>query len=151
LSKELNIFFSYQKYNLSETCKKNLLEILKTVSKNNFYLVNLFLVGKRKSQQLNSQYRKIDKPTDVLVFPFYRFYKSEIELADDKSRDLGDIFICYPVVYKQAEKKRHSLEKEIYFLFLHGLLHLTGHDHEETKQKKIMFSLQDKILRQLNL
>ena len=149
--KNLKIFSSYQKYNLSQNSQEILREILKIVSNNNNYLVNLFLIGKRKSQQLNCQYRKIDKPTDVLAFPFYHFYKEEIEFAKDDPQDLGDIFICYPVANKQAQEKKNSLEKEIYFLFLHGLLHLLGYDHEEEKERKIMFSLQDKILKQLNI
>ena len=143
--KNLKIFSSYQKYKLSQNSQEILREILKIVSNNNYYLVNLFIIGKRKSQQLNCQYRKIDKPTDVLAFPFYHFYKEEVKFAKDAPQDLGDIFICYPVANKQAQEKKYSLEKEIYFLFLHGLLHLLGYDHEETKERKIMFSLQDKI------
>jgi probable rRNA maturation factor len=66
-------------------------------------------------------------------------------------QDLGDIFICYPVTIKQAKEKKISLEKEICFLFLHGLLHLLGYDHEKENDKKIMFSLQDKVLGQINI
>ena len=150
MEKKLRIFISYQKYSFPSKNQEFLRKILKIVSENNCYLVNLFFIGKRKSQQLNYQYRKIDKPTDVLAFPFYYFYKKEVSLPEKGSQDLGDIFICYPVTVEQAQKKRCSVEKEIYFLFLHGLLHLLGYDHEKENDRKIMFSLQDKILKQLS-
>ena len=126
-------------------------KILKIVSNGNYYLVNLFLIGKRKSRQLNYHYRKIDKATDVLAFPFYYSYKEEVDFSRFASCDLGDIFICYPLAIAQARQKKTSLEKEIYFLFLHGLLHLLGYDHEESKEKKIMFALQDEVLKKLKL
>ena len=151
MKKELEVFISYKKYCFSPKNQTILEKILKIVSHGNYYLVNLFLIGRRKSRQLNYHYRKIDKPTDVLAFPFYYSYKEEINFSKFASYDLGDIFICYPLANTQAQQKKTSLEKEIYFLFLHGLLHLLGYDHEERKEKKIMFALQDEILKKLKL
>lgn len=145
----LKIYFSSKQYQFPAKTPEILKEILKIVTKDDGYFVNLFLVGKRKSQQLNSQYRKINKPTDVLAFPFYYFYQAEITLVTIH-RDLGDIFICYPVVVKQAKQKKCSVEWEICFLFLHGLLHCLGYDHEEVKEREIMFSWQDKVLMEIS-
>jgi probable rRNA maturation factor len=61
------------------------------------------------------------------------------------------LFICYPVVVEQSQEKKCSLAKEICFLFLHGLLHLLGYDHEKTADRKKMFLLQDKVLDQLKI
>jgi probable rRNA maturation factor len=149
LKKNLRIFFSYHHYKLPKKAQEIFQKILALVSKND--LVNLFFIGKRKSRQLNYQYRKINKPTDVLAFPFHYFYKKEVNFTKEETRDLGDIFICFPVAIKQAREKKCSLEKEVCFLFLHGLLHLLGYDHERAKERKTMFSLQSKILRRLNL
>ena len=53
---------------------------------------------------------------------------------------------------EQAKEYGHSEKREIYFLVVHGLLHLLGYDHTKSKEEeKIMFALQDKILNQLNI
>jgi len=149
LLKKLKIFTASPQYHLASKVQKNLRKILKVISKDNCYLVSLFLIGKKRSRGLNYQYRNINKPTDVLAFPFYYWYKQEINCSTNHCQDLGDIFICYPVAVKQSKEKKCSLEKEIYFLFLHGLLHLLGYDHEEKNERTKMFLLQDKILKQL--
>jgi probable rRNA maturation factor len=153
LKERLKIFTTYHRYHLTQETEKNLIKILEIVSKSNRYLVNLFLVGRRKSRQLNCKYRKIDKPTDVLAFPFYYWYRKEIScsIGNYWKEDLGDLFICYPVAVKQSWEKKCSLAEEICFLFLHGLLHLLGYDHEKTVDRKKMFLLQDKILKQLKI
>ena len=148
---KLRIFTSYYKYSLPVGTKKIFQKILAIVAKNNSYLVSLSLVGKRKSQQLNSQYRQVNKPTDVLAFPFYHFYKKELTFTEEIASDLGDLFICYPLVKKQAQDNQHSFEKEICFLFLHGLLHLLGYDHETKSEREKMFTQQDKILRKVGI
>jgi probable rRNA maturation factor len=55
------------------------------------------------------------------------------------------------LVQKQAQIYQHSFNYEFCFLFIHGMLHLLGYDHEMPKEKKIMFDLQDLIYRQLGL
>ncbi|CAG8450288.1 11067_t:CDS:2 [Racocetra fulgida] len=142
---ELTISVSKAEYTLPEEIQEKLEKILKiAVEKQDISaLVSLSLVGKRESRQLNLRYRKINKSTDVLAFPFYYNYQKEIgSCSVGKLRDLGDIFICYPVAQEQAQENQHSLKQEICFLFLHGLLHLLGYDHEKDKDRKIMFDLQ---------
>lgn len=96
---------------------------------------------------MNKQYRQKDYPADVLSFPFAYLYKKEL----DDCNELGDIFLCYPVARKQAEEYNHSFAQEIYFLFAHGMLHLLGYDHEEKKEREVMFDLQDRIIKKLDL
>ena len=60
--------------------------------------------------------------------------------------DLGEIYICYDVASTNAKKYGNTLDRELCFLFVHGLLHLLGYDHQTKEQEEIMFSLQDKIL-----
>ena len=111
MKKELEVFISYKKYSFSPKNQEILEKILKIVSNGNYYLVNLFLIGRRKSRQLNHHYRKIDKYTDVLAFPFYYSYKEEINFSKFTSCDLGDIFICYPLAGKQARQKKNFFGK----------------------------------------
>ena len=68
---------------------------------------------------VNRDFRKVDKETDVLSFPGF-----------PGNAALGDILICLNVAEKQARMYGHSIEREMAFLAVHGLLHLLGYDHE---------------------
>ncbi len=59
---------------------------------------------------------------------------------------LGDIYIASEVAKRQAKEYGNSLEREMKFLFVHGLLHLLGYDHMNKEDEQIMFPLQEEIL-----
>lgn len=80
--------------------------------------VALLLTNDATIQNLNRSYRKMDRPTDVLAFP----------MSDDEEI-LGDIAISVETAQRQAAVAGHSLETEIKYLLLHGLLHLCGFNH----------------------
>ncbi len=86
-------------------------------------------------RNLNSQYREIDRPTDVLSFP-----------QDMENNILGDIIVSVEKAKVQAAEKKHDLEQELALLVAHGFLHLLGYDHAELEEEKRMFSLQDRLL-----
>ena len=65
--------------------------------------------------------------------------------------ELGDILISYDTMLRQADDYGHSTDREMCFLFTHGLLHLLGYDHMEKDDEEEMFSLQNKILEGLNI
>ena len=75
---------------------------------------------------LNRQFRRVDKSTDVLSFPVGR---QPAELERDAGY-LGDVVISVETANRQALAQRHSLERELQILMIHGLLHLLGYDHE---------------------
>ena len=62
-----------------------------------------------------------------------------------------EILICVDIAKKQAIEYNHSLEREMYFLFVHGLLHLLGYDHIKKEDETVMFNLQDEIMDILGL
>jgi probable rRNA maturation factor len=76
---------------------------------------------------LNRDYRGKDKPTDVLSFP-----------QDPDSGLLGDVVISVAAAQRQAAERGHSLAEEVEWLFLHGALHLLGHDDETEAQLEEM-------------
>ncbi|MBE4703897.1 rRNA maturation RNase YbeY [Spiroplasma platyhelix] len=109
--------------------------------------VAVVFIDEAKSLELNQTYRKKDYVADVLSFS----NKDEKDLVEEESNDLGDVFICYPKAKKQAEEYQHSLTRELSFLFLHGLLHNLGYDHENKVDEEVMFGLQKRILNELKI
>jgi len=101
----------------------------------------LGVVGERLITSLNRKYRKKNKSTDVLSFSS----KEGFGVEDDS--DWGDIFICVPIVEKQAKEQKISFKEECLRMIIHGVLHLAGYDHITKKEEKEMFGLQEKILR----
>lgn len=113
-------------------------EVFSKVDYNCKVEVSLLLTNDEIIKELNNQYRNKDKPTDVLSFPM-----------EDKLM-LGDIAISIETAKKQAEEREIALEREVAFLFIHGLLHLLGYDHETSiEDEKEMFELQENILKDL--
>jgi len=90
--------------------------------------VSLFFADEEEMKQLNAMYRGIDSPTDVLSFPMLEISAAELSTAPVL---LGDVVICREIAKKQAGEYGHSEERELAFLFTHGLLHLLGYDHED--------------------
>ena len=110
-------------------------------------LVSLALIDDEKIQEINKQYRSIDKSTDVISFAFLDNNENRDKiLKSKKDVVLGDIYISIDHALAQAKAYGHSEKREFSFLFVHGLLHLLGYDHMNQEDEKIMFAKQEKIL-----
>ena len=103
---------------------------------------SIVFVDNDKIQELNKNYRGIDRITDVISFAF----EDNAKIKYDDIRFLGEIYICIPRMIEQAKEYGHSEERELAFLTVHGLLHLLGYDHQTKEEENVMFSLQEKIL-----
>lgn len=115
-------------------------------------ILSLSIVDNSYIHELNKEYRKIDRPTDVISFAFLDGEEDRSMLLKSKSIVcLGDIYISFEKAEEQAKEYSHSIDREMCFLFTHGLLHLLGYDHMESNDEKIMFELQDEILKELNI
>jgi len=113
--------------------------------KNKKLTVNVTLTNPKKIQELNKQYRNIDKTTDVLSFPM--FEKEELVNLDNKNYYiLGDIVISIEKVKEQAVEYEHSFERELSYMVVHGFCHLLGYDHIEEEDKKVMRKKEEEIL-----
>ncbi len=108
--------------------------------------LSVVMVSDEKIQDMNRQWRGLDKSTDVLSFAY-----EEGENFSFEERQLGDIIISVDHAREQAEAYGHSLKRELCFLFCHGLLHLLGYDHMTKEDEKVMFSLQEEILNEENI
>jgi|GEM_PF-427228 len=121
--------------------------------------VGLHIVGSEEIAKLNKEFRKKNAPTDVLSFRSLGVWKDKkinrknYYLDYDeatKTIGIGDIFICIDVAKKQAKEYKHSLAREVAELFVHGLLHLIGHDHHEENEAQEMKELEEQISTKLD-
>ena len=101
--------------------------------------IEVILTTNDEIQKINKEYRNIDKPTDVLSFP----------LENLPHAPLGSIIISVDMANEYAKLYKHSIEDEIKLLFLHGLLHLLGYDHEIDDNQ--MRQKEEEIIKKLNL
>lgn len=124
--------------------------------------ISVTLVDKDKIQQVNSEFRGIDRPTDVLSFPMMEYdspadfsgesFCTSITLSPESEElVLGDILLCAPVVCEQATEYGHSRLREFSFLVVHSLLHLFGYDHIEEEERRVMESAQREIMEILQI
>lgn len=105
--------------------------------------VGLHLVSKDKIKTLNKETRGINKVTDVLSFPM-------LEHIEDYFY-LGDIFINVDILRKQAKEINSYKNMEMKFLFMHGLLHLIGYDHQNISQERKMLRKQREVFIKLGI
>ena len=101
---------------------------------------------------LNSEFRGIDKETDVLSFPLTDFEGGDEPPADEPSIMLGDIVISLEKAAAQAQEFGHSFERECAFLCVHSMLHLLGYDHVNNEEEDAeMRRRQSEILESMGL
>ncbi|MFN8576885.1 MAG: rRNA maturation RNase YbeY [Candidatus Sericytochromatia bacterium] len=105
--------------------------------------ISITFVDNEEIKSLNKNYRKIDKATDVLSFPFDNSFNLPINV-------LGDIVISTEKAQIQAEEYGNTLEREIGFLLIHGMLHLLGYDHQTEEEEKEMFGLQKELIKEFS-
>ncbi len=92
--------------------------------------LSLYFMNDARIRTLNSQYRGIDRATDVLSFS-----QSEGDPDEPETDLLGDLAVSAPTAARQAEEHQLSLQEELILLIIHGILHLTGMDHEKSDRE----------------
>ena len=103
-------------------------------------------------RRINSEFRGIDKPTDVLSFPLTDFEGGDEPPTDEPFVSLGDIVISLERAREQAEEFGHSFERECAFLCVHSMLHLLGYDHVGSDEEDAeMRRRQSEILESMGL
>ena len=105
--------------------------------------VSLSFAGDKKIIELNSRYRKINLPTNVLSFPSF--------IEGNKEIFLGDIIFSAETIFKEAKRDKKSFNDHLIHLFIHSVLHLVGYDHQTENKAKIMESLEISILETLKI
>lgn len=129
-----------QQAKISKKLFSDLLKKLPPIPEEN---VELLLTNNEEIHAINKQYRNIDRPTDVLSF-------AERESPNPDPKFLGQIIISLDRAQEQADELNQSLEEELRFLFVHGLLHILGYDHEKPEDEKVMLKEAYRILGRKN-
>lgn len=132
-------------YFLTEKAKKDISYLISNEIDNNFN-VSIYFIDEKDMKNINKKYRGKDYATNVLSFAY-----QETEETSTEIMNLGEVLICQEEVEKDAKEKKISNNKELYFVLIHGLLHLLGYDHndddeEREMQKKEQFYLNKFLL-----
>lgn len=128
----VNSLRSEQKKNL----KSKALFILKTLNVSGNKELCVAFVDDEEMRKLNADYRNINRTTDVLSFPQ--------DGPDDSI--LGDVIISIDTAIRRSKLRKVSIEREIYQLMIHGILHLLGYDHKKKNEAKVMREKESEIL-----
>ncbi len=107
--------------------------------------LGITLVDEPRMTHLHEEWMGEPGPTDVLSFPIDEM-RSAPTGEQPEPGVLGDIVLCPSYLRVQAEERGRSLDEELAFLVVHGLLHLIGHDHATQEEYDTMFALQDDLL-----
>ncbi len=103
--------------------------------------ISILLTNNYKIKLLNKKFRKKDKPTDIISFPFFNKKDFKKNLKKNKFY-LGDIVISHQEFLK---KNKSNYKNGFIKIFIHGFLHLLNFDHKSEKDYKIMSSIENKI------
>ena len=104
--------------------------------------LNLVFVDIEEMTERHVKWMDESGPTDVLSFPM------DMPEPANEAVTLGDIVIAPVVAAQQAATAGHSIDHEIFILAAHGLLHILGYDHADAAEEKIMFALQESLVKQ---
>ena len=109
--------------------------------------VSVRIVDEHEMRTLNREYRKQDKPTNVLAFP-----AGDAEFVPPGERPLlGDIVVCAAVVAREAEEQGKQLDHHWSHMLVHGTLHLLGYDHATDREATEMEALERSVLDSLGI
>ena len=118
---------------------------LNFITKSKSINFSIRLTGNKEIRVFNKKFRKKNKTTDVLSFPYYETKETRTRLKLNKNTYLGDIIIN---LYK-IDKRKSKFRKEFNKLLVHGLVHLLGHKHYKNIDFYKMIKIENKILKQL--
>ena len=107
---------------------------------------SILLAGNKEIKMLNNKFRKKNKTTNVLSFPFYKRNEIKKKIKNEDRIYLGDIILNLYKIKKKARK--NEFEKEFNKLWIHGLLHLLGYQHDTNKDFYEMRKLENRIFKQ---
>ena len=107
---------------------------------------SILLAGNKEIKMLNNKFRKKNKTTNILSFPFYKRNEIKKKIKNEDRIYLGDIILNFYKIKKKTRK--NEFEKEFNKLWIHGFLHLLGYQHDTNKDFYKMRKLENRIFKQ---
>ena len=118
------------------------ISLLTRLFKNKNLAFTILLTNSLNIKKLNKKFRKRNKITDVLSFPF--FSSKNLNLVKENNIYIGDIAVCYEIISKRS--KKNNFISEFDKVWVHGLLHLIGYDHIRNQDYYKMNEIEKRIL-----
>lgn len=131
--------------------KRDAQTILDALEYSDFDL-GIWLTSNKMIHKYNKEYRHIDKPTDVLSFPYHTELKAgqKIKVKAEEDKNLGDLIIAPEYVMHDLPKWDTTFEKHLQRLLVHGICHLLGYDHIKDEDYKVMHKKETQLLKKLH-
>lgn len=113
--------------------------------------LNIWLTTNTSIRKYNRKYRKKNKATDVLSFPFYPQLKAgqRIKAKTEDDKNLGDLIISPEYMLKDLPKWGCSFEEHLQRILVHGICHLLGYDHIKDKDYNVMHKKETQLLKKI--
>lgn len=147
---DITIAHASSQYRINLARMRKLIDWLQKELRVTDHNVSIHLVDDVEITRLNHQYRNKESATNVLSFPFAD--GADKGLAALPVRELGDIVISLDTAKKEATEYRQTFEERMYWLIVHGMLHLLGYDHERSeKDETIMQTMENDLLARLGI
>jgi probable rRNA maturation factor len=128
---EIELYQKQRKIKIDEEFLKEKIEVLKNIIKIQLKKIFVYLVGNRMIKRINKIFFNKNKPTDVVTFKYLD--------------GLGEIIISVEECKKNAKLYSNTIEEEILYVLIHGVLHLNGYKDSSQEERKKMFKKQDAI------
>jgi len=114
--------------------------------------IGIWFTTNQTIRKYNKQYRKKDKPTDILSFPFHTNIKAgeAIKPKTEDEKNLGDIIISLGYAQHTAKTLQIPFDKHLETLLVHGICHLIGYNHEKEEDYKKMQTKELIIMKKIN-
>lgn len=115
-------------------------------------IISVMLTNDEGIHRVNSEFRGVDRPTDVLSFPMNELSPGEFDAKlcerdmDSGAVLLGDMMISVPRCEAQGEEFGHGYERELMYLTVHSVLHLLGYDHVDEGEMKRQMRAREKTI-----
>lgn len=135
-----NKFKTIRLKNFVKNCVSQIIQIID--EKKSFY-VSIYLINNDKIKQINSEFRKVDKVTNVLSFPQN---EERMILKSKKYYILGDVVISLEKISTEAIEQRKNFWDHLLHMIIHSILHLFGYDHQNNREASLMEKMEKKIL-----
>jgi len=137
------VFQTVKRVGISKIVLSQLVDDILKQTKQQHAEISIHLIADTYMKRLNKMYGGRHGTTDVLTF-----VAQEGFTIANHFEDLGDIFVSIPQIRRQAKLFNLSFREELYRMIIHGVLHAEGYDHKKKQDAKIMFLLQERLLKQ---